>query len=100
MNKKRICFEDTEKRHGDLKIRLRYDGLSLRAFFSKTITGYLEKNENIMKFIEEIRETSNVKKQIILKAESKEKDTIKQFGLKKDEIEDIFDIIKRENPKI
>jgi|TARA_R100000008_G_C3508871_1_gene127739 hypothetical protein len=100
MNKKRICFEDTPKRHADLKIRLRYDGLSMTTFFSEVVAAYLEKNENIMKFVGEIREYSETKKQAILKTENKERDIINKFGLKEDEIEDIFDIIKRENPEI
>lgn len=29
---KKIIFEDTDKRHADLKIRLHYDGLTQRDF--------------------------------------------------------------------
>ena len=30
---KKIIFEDTDKRHADLKIRLHYDGLTQGVFF-------------------------------------------------------------------
>ena len=39
---KKIVFQDSDKRHADLRIRLRHDGLTQIQFFQAMITGYLE----------------------------------------------------------
>ena len=57
---KKILFTDTDKRHADLKLRLHYDGLTQADFFRSLITGYLEKDENIMNFIIEVQESKNI----------------------------------------
>ena len=41
---KKIVFNDTDKRHADLKIRLQHDDLSQSEFFRAMITGYIEKD--------------------------------------------------------
>jgi len=101
---KRIVFEDTDKRHADLKIRLDYDGISQALFFRSLITGYLEKNEHMIKFIEEVQERNNIHSQQkrIKSAELREKgkQTIKNFGLDEEEVEDIFDLLEKEHPEL
>jgi len=101
---KRIVFEDTDKRHADLKIRLDYDGISQALFFRSLITGYLEKNEHMIKFIEEVQERNNIHSQQkrIKSAELIEngKQTIKNFGLDEEEVEDIFDLLEKEHPEL
>ena len=52
---KRIIFLDTDRRHADLKIRLYYDGLSQTDFFKGMITGYIERDERLVPFIDELR---------------------------------------------
>jgi hypothetical protein len=61
-NKKQICFESVAKTHADLKIRLHHDGLKIKEFFNAVVKEYLKKNENMMKFIEEIKEKKRVSK--------------------------------------
>ena len=41
-------FYDTEKRQTDLRVRLKYDGMNQSHFFRAMISGYLEKDENIL----------------------------------------------------
>ncbi len=53
---KKIVFYDTEKRHAELKIRLHYDGLSQTDFFRGLITGYLEKEEAMATYMEQLKE--------------------------------------------
>ena len=53
--KKKIVFYETDKRHADLKVRLKYDNLSQQVFFSELISGYIDGNENIVMFIEEVK---------------------------------------------
>ena len=52
---KKIIFEDTDKRHADLKIRLHYDQLKQGEFFRLMLTGYIEKDERVMSYIEEYK---------------------------------------------
>ena len=97
---KKICFESTDKLHADLKIRLHYDDLRIREFFIDVVTGYVDRNEHILDFIEELKKRkamSNPRRDKIKRARLKEEETIKQFGLNKNEIENIFDIIEKEH---
>jgi len=97
---KKICFESTDKLHADLKIRLHYDDLKIREFFIDVVSGYVDRNEHMLAFVEELKEKkamSNPRRNKIKRARLKEEETIKQFGLNKDEIENIFDIIEKEH---
>jgi|TARA_R110000744_G_scaffold67733_1_gene138031 hypothetical protein len=97
---KQICFESNDKLHADLKIRLHYDGLKIKEFFNKTVEAYVEGNENILAFVEELKKEKSIsktKRNKMDKARQKQKETIKQFGLDKDDIENIFDILEKEN---
>ena len=97
---KQICFESNDKLHADLKIRLHYDGLKIKEFFNKTVEAYVEGNENILAFVEELKKEKSIsktKRNKMNKARQKQKETIKQFGLDRDDIESIFDILEKEN---
>ena len=100
---KKICFESTDKLHANLKICLHHDDIKIREFFNEMVKGYVEKNENIMAFIEEIKEKKAISKNRRAKtkrARLKEKNVIKQFGLDENDIENIFDIIEKERPEL
>ena len=100
---KKICFDSTDKLHADLKICLHYDNIKIREFFNEIIKGYVEKNEKIIAFVEELREKKAISKSKRTKtkrARFNEKNTIKQFGLNKNEIENIFDILEKERPEL
>ena len=101
---KKVCFEELDKRHADLKIRLHYDGLTQNDFFSLMIAGYIEKDENIMKFIEDYKEDNLIHSQ---KKRSKGrqllrkgKEVEKQFALDETDVESIFDMISKEHPDL
>jgi len=96
---KQICFDSNDHLHANLKLRLHYDGLKIKEFFNKIVTGYLEKNEYIMNFIEELKEKkqlSQKKRNKINRSSAKAKETERKFALDKSEIENIFDIIEKE----
>tara|TARA_R100001594_G_scaffold142650_1_gene189759 strand:- start:293 stop:628 length:336 start_codon:yes stop_codon:yes gene_type:complete len=101
---KKIIFEDTDKRHADLKIRLHYDGITQRNFFRMIVTGYIEQDERIIDFIREYKEKNRVfGKQRLAKTKSlyeKSQQMKNVFGLDENEIEDIFDIIAKENNEL
>jgi len=102
-NKKQICFESTAKLHADLKIRLHYDEIKIKEFFNKVVKAYIDKNKNIMAFIDEIKETkgiSQIRRTKVKKAEQKQANTIRNFALDETEIENIFDILEKEHPDL
>ena len=102
-SKKQICFESMAKKHADLKIRLHYDNIKIKEFFNKIIEGYIEKNENIMNFIKELKEKKDISKTMrnkSKKADVKQKQIISHFALDTKEIENIFDILEKEHPDL
>ena len=101
---KSICFEDTDKVHADLKIRLHYDGLTQGAFFRSLIHGYLEKDDSIINFIRQLKEEIKLhgadrrnKSYNLIKKGS---DIANSFALDSKEIENIFDMIAKEHPDL
>ena len=97
--KKQICFDSITKLHADLKIRLHYDDLKIKEFFNELIEAYLNKNQHIVNFIEELKEQkeiSKTKRNKTKRAYTKAKKVEKEFGLNESEIENIFDIIEKE----
>jgi len=102
-NKKQICFESTPKLHADLKIRLHYDEIKIKEFFNIVVEAYINKNKNIMAFIDEVKETkgtSQTRRNKVKKAEQKQENTIRQFALDETDVEDIFDILEKEHPDL
>ena len=101
---KKILFTDTDKRHADLKLRLHYDGLTQADFFRSLITGYLEKDENIMNFIAGVQESKNIhskqKRAKSKKLEEEGENLMKKLGLGEEEIENIFDLLEEEYPDL
>ena len=97
---KKILFTDTDKRHADLKLRLHYDGLTQADFFRSLITGYLEKDKNIMNFITGVQEDKNIhskkKRAKSKKLEEEGENLMKKLGLGEEEIENIFDLLEGE----
>lgn len=103
-DRKKLMFWDSPKRQADLKIRLQLDGFTQSHFFRAMITGYLEKNEYITKYLDEYKGkhvTQGIqKRKQIEKGLKKYNETKKQFALNENEIEDIFDIIAEEFPEL
>jgi len=101
---KQVCFEDFDKNHADLKIRLHYDGLKQNEFFRLMMKKYINKDINIMKIIDEYKEQKGNQskmnrkksKQLIEKGRVKEQ----QFALNNDEVESIFDLLEKEHPEL
>lgn len=99
---KKILFYDTDKRHAELKIRLQYDGLKQSEFFRAMVTGYLEEDPSIMEYVDAYKESDgrqSGRQQKITQKETKQgRELAKTFA--ENEIENIFDIIERENPEL
>ena len=102
--KKRIIFDDSTMRHAQLKVRLEYDGLSQAEFFRCLITGYLEKDRKILSYIDayiqENKKKSKRNSKIRKDDTKKGDDLLQKFGIKDEELENIFDLIEEEFPDL
>jgi len=102
-NKKQICFDSTAKLHADLKIRLHHDEIKIREFFNEITRAYVNRDEDIVNFIEKLKEKkkmSATRRNKIKKANKKQNEIIRKFALDKSDIENIFDIIEKEHPNL
>lgn len=101
---KRIIFNDTDVRHAQLKIRLERDGLSQAEFFRAYITAYLGKDEEIIDFIKSYKERKGIQtkrsRKVIAKEDEDQNNLMSKFGIKDEELENIFDLIAEEHPDL
>ena len=99
MNKK-VVFTENDHRHAKLVIRLRHDDLRQSQFFRAIISGYLEQDERILSFIEDIKTQSIKKKTKTKKLKQKGTDLLSDTGFSEDQIDNIFDLIAEEHPEL
>jgi len=102
-DRKQICFDSVTKLHADLKVRLHNDNIKIKEFFNEIIKAYVERDEHVINFVEELKEKKKISKNMRKKAtrsRQKQAQTTNQFGLNKNEIENIFDIIEKEHPDL
>tara|TARA_R100000005_G_scaffold66031_1_gene34607 strand:+ start:897 stop:1235 length:339 start_codon:yes stop_codon:yes gene_type:complete len=101
---KKIVFYDTDKRHAELKIRLKHDRLTQAEFFRTLVTGYLDKDENVLLFLDKyILENGKQRKKNLITNRAlikSGKDTERVFALGDEEIENIFDLLEEEHPEL
>tara|TARA_Y100001973_G_scaffold40473_1_gene60519 strand:+ start:355 stop:675 length:321 start_codon:yes stop_codon:yes gene_type:complete len=101
---KKVVFDDTDIRHAQLKVRLEYDGLSQAEFFRSFITGYLNKDKFVMEYIKKYKEDNKKLSKRNLKYQNKDskaaEDLLGKFGIKDEELENIFDVIAKSNPEL
>ena len=96
---KKITFADTDKRHAELRLKLRRDGISQVDFFKSMVTGYINNDPNILMYITKVKQERNKigKKKI----ERQNKDieqgnqTLRDLGITDQDIDFVFDLIER-----
>ena len=54
--KKTVQFTDETKRYADFRIQLHFDGLRQGEFFRGLVIGYLERDPDLMQFVEKLKE--------------------------------------------
>lgn len=103
---KQILFLETEKRHADLKIKLKSYGLTQSEFIRGCISGLLNDDEQFLpyfyKLLDEksyIKSTKNRKKNKDM-AQKGLASLKEDFSLGDSEIENIFDIIEKDHPDL
>ena len=96
-----VQFHDSDKRYADLRIRLHYDEIRQGEFFRGLVMGYLERDEDLMKFLNKLKDKierqSDKKRRKIKRSDKKRKETVDKFGLNEEELESIFDMIEEEH---
>ena len=101
---KKVVFSDTHFRHAQLKIRLQYDGLTQADFFRCLVTGYLNKDREIIDFLDKYKEKNNLQskrnRKYINDDNNKSDELLSQFGIRDKELEDIFDLIAEQHPDL
>ena len=101
---KKVVFYENEKKHADFKARLHYDNLTQSEFFRAIISGYIEQDEDLLAYVARYQE-ENQKHSKVKRADSKKllasgAATAKKFGLEERDIENIFDLLEKENPDL
>ena len=95
---KKVIFYALDKDHAELRIRIHYDGMTQGSFFRGLLVGYLNRDENIIAYINKYKEEFSLqnknRRNKIKKMDKARLDTIEKFALNKEEIENIFDILE------
>ena len=93
-----ITLSIPDDKYKRLLIKIRHENLNWKRFFNMMIEGFLQDEPAIMEYIDyqmsEIRAKRRTK--IIQKERKMVQDTIDVFGLDKDDISDIYDILEEE----
>ena len=98
--KKKICFEALEHDYANLRIRLKYDKISLAGFFNLMISSYLSKDLSLLSIIEKHKVDNRLMGRS--RAQESTKDVERGFeildelGITSDDREHLFDLIKGE----
>jgi hydroxylamine reductase (hybrid-cluster protein) len=103
-SKKKIIFTVLERQKEDFKVRLQYDGLTQANFFRAVMAGYLEKDEDLMKYLNSFKAKNGIhnipQRKKVMKGIEEAKKTKNLFALDDDEVENIFDILESEHPEL
>ena len=103
---KQILFLETEKRHADLKIKLKHYGITQSDFIRGCISGLINDDEQFLQFFFKVLEEKSYRKSSKNRKKNEEMitkglNTVEEdFILKDSEIENIFDIIEKDHPDL
>ena len=97
---KKITFADTDKRHAELRLKLRRDGISQVDFFKSMVTGYIN-DPNILVYITKVKqEKVKLEKAIKQNEDIKQgNQTLQDLGITERDIDFVFDLIEKEKMK-
>jgi len=97
---KRVVFTENDHRHAQLLLRLQQDGLTQAAFFRHLITAYIEGDERIVEYIDEVKDQSKTRKQKSKRLRDHGKQLVTDCGFSEQQVVDLFDIIAEEHPDL
>ena len=96
-----ISLSIPDQTYMELLIKIRHENLSWKGFFNMMIKGFIDDDPGIMEYVDYQMADKRAKKRtkILQKERKKVQETIDVFGLDKDDINDIYDILEEEfNP--
>ncbi len=101
---KKIIFSVSENDKAKFKLQLQYDSLTQAQLLRETINGYINKDEDFMKFVARIKINKKTQSKPQMKKVEKNLQQAKQtkniFALDDNEVENIFDILEKEHPDL
>jgi len=97
---KRVVFTENDHRHAKLILRLQHDGLTQAAFFRHIITAYIESDERIVNYIDEVKDQSKLRKAKTKRLRDEGKQSVHDLGLSDQQRHDLFDLIAHEHPDL
>jgi len=97
---KKVAFVENTHQHAKLILKLRHDGVTQSKFFRAIIAGYVDGDERIQSYIDEMKPQGKQKRAKSKKLRDKGEQMMKDFGLNDGEIENIFDLIEEEHPEL
>lgn len=95
-NLRQVFLRFPEKLYADFLIKIRHENISFRRFFQILVDAFLRDDERILSVIDEAvkEERFKYRSEVIQKERQKIKLLKRQFGLDKNEIEDIYDFFE------
>ena len=97
---KRVVFTENDHRHAKLLLRLQQDGLTQAAFFRHLITAYIEGDERIVEYIDDVKTQSKTRKAKTKRLRDQGKQFVADSGFSEQQLVDLFDIIAEEHPEL
>jgi hypothetical protein len=97
---KRVVFTENDHRHAKLLLRLQHDGLTQAAFFRHLITAYIEGDQRIVEYIDDVKDQSKVRKAKTKRLRDQGKQFVTDTGFSEQQVVDLFDIIAEEHPEL
>jgi len=97
---KRVVFTENDHRHAKLLLRLQQDGLTQAAFFRHLITAYVEGDERIVDYIDNVKSQSKIRKAKTKRLREEGKQLVTDSGFSEQQVCDLFDIIAEEHPDL
>ena len=102
--KKRIVFNVSDHEHAKLILRLKHNSLTQSEFFRAIIEAVNSNDEIMLSFIAEcVTKKQKINKQRLRKNNNlihQGNETLKDFSLSEDDLEDVFDLIAKEFPDL
>jgi len=97
---KKIVFEEKDKNHADLIIKLRTLGIPQRVFFQNIVRAFIDDNPHLDSFFQRLiieeSKLGRTPRQKVLKSKAKGNHTYAAFGFSEEERSNIFDILESE----
>jgi len=97
---KKIVFVENDHRQAQLVIKLQQEGMTQSAFFRHMITGFLQGDERLVSYIDEVKNQSKARKAKTKRLRKRGNEATDALGFSEQQLIDIFDLIAEEHPEL